>query len=241
MTSIEKELAQAYVALHNAANDLQVLATLTLYGYNSQRLQEGLVLYEVAHNSVETQTMAHFSKATGSKSFQQSWREAQLQYSQDRRAARVAFQQNEEIRSFLQLDGSYPKSFDSWHQQARTFYVGLLNQPELQAVVQTLGLTVERIQQGIHFLHQLKTARLQQHAQKGSVGDTRNQRNEAFEALHRWMVTFRQVARAAFASDSVHLATLGLQPESRRQKKKDEVMLGAKPAVDTTTSLTVAQ
>lgn len=221
MASLEKTLERARIALNNALNEPLVLNTLTQYGYDATRLQEGLALYEAARTLVQVQSDARHSKVSATKSFQQSLRQAKLHYHHDLRAARLALKEHEESRYFLQLKGTRAKQFDSWHEQARDFYFGLRDKPELQMLVATTGVTAERINQGIQWLQALDAARLQKSTEKGSAGDWCRQRNEALLALTRWMGVFRQVARAAFAAQPAYLTTLGLEPEPRKHKKTD--------------------
>ncbi len=241
MATIEKTLEQARITLSNAANDAQLLAILTQYGYGSERLQAGMALYTAARDSVQTESNAQFSKVNATQSFQQDWKVAKLHYQNDLRLARVALKQHDATHHFLQLNGTRSKPFDAWQGQAKDFYLGLRNQSELQAIVEPIGLTTERIEQGIQHLQRLEVVRLQNQAEKGSVVDTRLQRHDTFQALNRWMFTFRQIARAALAGNPAHLARLALEPESRKQKKKDEVMIVAKPVMEATASLDVAQ
>lgn len=226
MIAMNEVLEQARVALNNATTDLEVLMALTLYGYGIERLQEGKTLYEAARDSVQMQKDAKYVKLNASQLFQQRWSELQLHYSQDLHTARLALKQDESARSFLQLDGTRAMAYANWREQVRTFYFGLLAQPELQTTVQTLGLTLERVNQGVQLLQALENARSQQLAQKGNAGNVRMQRNEAVDALNEWMITFRQIARIAFAKQPVHLATLGLEAEPRKQKKKDVLLPG---------------
>ena len=231
MASLEKTLERARIALNNALNEPQVLNTLTQYGYDAARLQEGLTLYATARTLVQVQHDARQSKVSATKSFQQSLRQTKLHYHHDLRAARLALKEYEESRYFLQLKGTRAKQFDSWHEQARDFYFGLQDKPELQMLVATTGVTADRINQGIQWLQALDTARLQKSTEKGNAGDLARQRNAALLALTRWMGIFRQVARAAFATQPAYLATLGLEPEPRKRKKTDEAQQAqTKPA-----------
>ena len=72
MATMERRLEQARIALTNASNKPQVLATLTLYGYGIERLQEGMALYEAARVAAQTKTTAQFDKLNATESFQQS-------------------------------------------------------------------------------------------------------------------------------------------------------------------------
>ena len=241
MTSMKKALEQTRIALTNALNDPQISATLASFGYGAERLQEGLALNEAASQSLQIQSDARLNKVTVNDNFQQLWQEAQRQFSYDLRGARLLLKQNPGASQFLQLNGPQSRTFDSWHGQAKSFYLGLRNRPDYQAVVQRMGLTLERINQGIYLLEQLEAIRLQQHVQKGNAGNKRNQRDETFAALDRWMFTFRGIARTAFADNPTHLETLGLAPAARKAKKPTAGLTVMQPAFNPQTLLMAAQ
>lgn len=62
MASMEKTLEQAWIALHNAQNEPQVLSSLAQFGYSAERLQEGMALYVVARDLAQTQNDARHTK-----------------------------------------------------------------------------------------------------------------------------------------------------------------------------------
>ncbi len=224
MATIKKSLEQAHVTLSNASSDVELLAILTRYGYGIEQLNEGMALYEAAHHAVQTQNDARFSKVSVTQSFQQNWQMAKFHYQSDLRVARVALKDIQATRRFLQLDGVRADAFEAWLGQAKDFYFGLRNQPELLVVTERLGLTAERIEQGIQHLQSLEVFRLQKHSEKGSAVNSRYQRVESFQALDRWMTTFRQLARIVLAPYPGYLSRLALDPQPRKQKKNDLIV-----------------
>ncbi len=240
MATIEKTLNQARNALSNATNDPQIAAILARCGYDAERLQEGLALYQAARDTLQIQGDSRFNKVHATERLQSYWKEAQFHYQQDLRAARVALKQTGGTQYRLQLDGKRMKAFDEWLGQAKAFYFGLRNQVELQSVVQSMGLTVERIQQGIESLQTLETFRLQQNVQKGSARAMQRQQQQAINTLERWMTTFRQYARLALASTPEYLVTLDLKPVSYKRKKSEEGTTRGGLSFDSTNLLTSA-
>lgn len=241
MSTIEKTLEQARITLTNATSDAELIAMLSRYGYGIEQLQEGKTLYENARDSVRMQSETYFQKVNTAQAIQELWQLAKLHYQNDLRVARVALKENHPLRHFLQLDGARPQALQNWLGQAKEFYARLSNRPELQTLLAPLGLTNERIEQGIAYMQQLESFRAQRHSEHGDTVNTRLQRNESFEALKRWMFTFRMVARGVLALYPAHLATLGLGTESRKQKKSTAVLLPTKPVTENVQMATMAQ
>ncbi len=232
MSIIEKTLEQARATLTIATNDAELIAILSRYGYGVEQLQEGKALYEAARDSVRMQSDHHFHKVNTTQAFQELWRLAKLHYQNDLRVARMALKEHQPLRHFLQLEGTRPQSFQSWLGQAKEFYTRLSDRPELLALVAPMGLTSERIEKGLEYMHRLENFRTQRQSENGHSVNTRMQRNESFEALNRWMFTFRMVARGVLALYPAHLMTLGLGTESRKQKKSTGVLLVTRPSAE---------
>lgn len=240
MKTMDTKLEPIRMTLSKAISDPEVLALLSRRGYGIEELQEGLALYALARDSAQNQGVARFSRVNATQTFHQRWRVVRIQYNHDVRLARLALKEYQGSRYFLQLDGTRTQAFGEWYEQAKEFYSSLTTQPDLLAAVAALGLTSERINQGIQQLQILEAARSQQQDQTGSAISTQRQRSAALDALNQWMTTFRRYARLALASVPEHLTTLGLDTSSQRTNKK-VVMLPNKvesPAQSAMTMLT---
>lgn len=224
MASIEKMLEQTHFTLTSATNDPQLLAILTEYGYGNERLQQGLVLYAAARDSLQTQNNVTFSKVNATQLFLQEWKLARLYLHNDLRLARTALKQHDATQRFLHLNMGQTNNFTGWLKQAKEFYFGLRDQAELRGMVEALGLTDEKIEQGIQRIQRLGELRLQRHTEMSSVANTRFQRNKSFDALEQWMSTFRRLARVFLEPYPAYLVALGLGTETRKQKKSDVLL-----------------
>ena len=239
MATMEKILEQARITLSNAASDPQLLTSLSAYGYGSEKLQEGMALYELARVSVQAQNNARFNKAKTQQAFQKTCKLAQVHYRNDLNIARIALKDHADAQVLLQLNSKSGKTFAARHAQAREFYFGLRNKPELQPLVEGAGLTIERINRGIQYLETIDAVRLQQHNESGSVKDTKQERNAAFQALAGWMATFRTIARVAFADQPAKMIRLGLT-STPHKTKKPEIKLPVPPAAQEMQSMSAS-
>ena len=126
MATMEKILEQARITLSNATSDPQLLARLSVYGYGSAKLQEGMALYELARVSVQAQSNARSNKAKTQQAFQKTCKLAQVHYRNDLNIARIALKDQADAQVLLQLNSKSGKTFAARHAQAREFYFGLL-------------------------------------------------------------------------------------------------------------------
>ena len=241
MKSMETMLDQSRITLTKAMSDPQLSAALALRGYGAEQLQEGLMLCEVARETMRTEGSARFSKVSAAQTLLQSWKDVKLQYNHDVNMARVALKKYNGSQYFLQLNGTATTNFDRWYAQAHEFYLGLQSQPQLHEVITKQGLTAERIEMGIQSLRSLDELRSQQKSQKGSASRSRQQRDQALETFKRWMSAFRQFARLTFAKTPSHLVTLGLEPASPKTTRKVAVFQPAANTVEPAAAQTFAQ
>lgn len=234
------KLDQDRSTLDTLANDPQLLASFSRYGHGIEYLQAGMVLNDLARASLKSQGYARLNKVTAQQNFQKDWRRAMIHYQTDLHMARMSLKEYNGTHYFLKLDGARAKGFKNWHGQAKGFYSGLQGSPMLLEIVVPLGLTMERIEQGLQLLQALESMYKQKKDVKGDAVDTLQQRREAYRAFNLWMVDFRAMARLAFKSQPAHLVRLGLEPQSRKAKSKVEAIQGAIPASSVTPAQLVA-
>ena len=155
MVAMERILEQARITLSNAASDPQLLARLSVYGYSSEKLQQGMALYELARVSVQAQSNARSNKAKTQQAFQKTCKLAQVHYRNDLNIARIALKDHADAQVLLQLNSKSGKTFAARHAQAREFYLGLRDKPEFQPIVEGAGLTSSASTAGFNTWKQL--------------------------------------------------------------------------------------
>ena len=240
MSTMVKMLEEAYLTLNNAVNDPEIVAILARVGYGSESLQEGLALYGAASQLIQTENDTRFNKVSTTATFKQTLAETQLQYHHDRRSARLTLKQWGTSQQFLQLGESRTNAYDSWFKQATGFYQGLANKPELQATVARMGLTLERINQGLLSLQTLKALRSQILSDTATVTNAQEERNDTLQTFEQWMFTFRGIARFALAAHPGHLKMLGLKAVASKVKKQNATRVEKNHSIDLATLLNVA-
>ena len=78
--SKEKTLHAAGLALKNAMNNEELLVPLSNYGYNREKLQEGLALYETAQRLHAEQVSAYGDQFTATDKVKAKWQQARQAY-----------------------------------------------------------------------------------------------------------------------------------------------------------------
>lgn len=244
MATFEKTLEQVRIALRNAMDDPQLLSTLSLYGYGMERLQEGMAYYETANAQLQSQNDANFAKTKTLRSFEKNWETARFYLQSDLKVAQFVLSKDESMDPLLPVNTPNSRNFDKWREHAKSFYLGLRKDPELQAAVASMGLSAERIEIGIERLRALEEERRAIQSQKGNTNDSRKRRSAAFQELHHWMIRFRKIARVAFEAQPGYLSSLGIQPptqQSKQKKKSVPVLPLASPAANPVAFVNAAQ
>lgn len=214
-------LQDTHIALTNAQRDPSVSSTITAYGYDAARMEEGLMLYEKARLALQTQGDARSYKIISTKDAQELWKEVQRHYNHDLQLARMVFKRNSEGHAALQLGEKRPLTLAAWSTRVREFYRRLSTNSEWRAKVGAYGLTQARVEKGLELLQDLENAVAQRQAEVGNSSLTLRQRDQAFNELQGWMSNFRKVVRLSLSSQPETMASLGIKPIRHKQKRKE--------------------
>lgn len=125
------------------------MAILARVGYGSESLQEGLALYAAASGLIQTQNNTRFNKVSTTATLTKHWQKHN--FNTITIDALHVWRSNNggPVSNFYNLVKTVNSPYDGWFKQATGFYQGLANKPELQATVARMGLTLERINQGL--------------------------------------------------------------------------------------------
>ncbi len=129
--SIEDRLLAAQVATGNALNEADILAELSIFGYDEAKIQAGQTLYDETQALVNQQKVEYGEQYEATEAVKSAWTEADKVYKRTLKVGRVAFKGNKKARNALVLGGARKKSLSGWLQQAIAFYDNLLKQADL--------------------------------------------------------------------------------------------------------------
>lgn len=192
----ESRFNQVKLLLDIAINDKNIQSKLNEYGYNSEKLREGISLFN--------ETLKLYNKNIISQNlenpddFQHLWNEANDCYSQLVHISRIALQYDRNAFIQLGLAGPRKKSLSGWLSQANQFYINALSNPEIIHKLEEFGITKEKIEKG---KKQLDLVEISIVSRKNTNCDTLKltlEYDKALDNMEGWLAKFSIVSRIAF-------------------------------------------
>jgi hypothetical protein len=207
---IESLLADAHVALTNAKTDTDLPAVLTPFGYDAERVDEGLVLLDAARTAYEAQKAEYADQYAATDALNAAAAAARAAYVRHVKLARVAFKTNSSASTKLNLRGDRQRTLDGWMAQARAFYNTLQAEAALQDVMARFNVDATAVTEAQAALDAVETARSQRQIEKGEAQEATERRDDAVAVLQGFMSDFYQIARIATEDRPQLLEKMGI-------------------------------
>jgi hypothetical protein len=210
--SIAEQLNSAQVALDNARNNADILALLSEYMYDLDRLNEGAALLVSAQDLNETQEREYGEQFTATDTFDEAWAAAALLYNQQVALARVALKNKRGAQASLALDGRRKRTLSGWLEQANLFYKNAMADPSIMTELAKVGLSQAKIEAGWNLVKSVEATNTVQEKEKGEAQQATIVRDQALEVLDDWLEDFETIAGIALADQPQLLESLGFGP-----------------------------
>jgi hypothetical protein len=209
MTSISDRLSKADVAISNALSDSQIVILLGEYGYQTQKLSEGMGLYETADGAVKKQVAAHGDQKDSTARLLKTEKTARVAYQNLAQVARAAFQRDKAKLAVLGLDNPMPRTLPLFLTMAAALFDNASHTTEIADTLKSYGYTTDKLAKERVKVVELSAAHQSQEAAKGAAQQATFEQNNAMEALDHWMGGFVRVARVALRDYPQLLEKLG--------------------------------
>ena len=227
--AISERLAFASVALANAAAP-EILAPLSVYGFNPVRLEEARLMQQVASEAVTRQVAAVGEFRTATARLLRVGREATGAYQGLSRASKAAFKKFPEILATLGLVGPMPRTHAAFITMGLALFDNALATPSVGAALVRYGYTTERLTAERAKILALIEERRVQGAAKGAAQQATAEQNAALAALEEEMSALRAMAKVALRDQPQLLEKLGIVQRTGRTPAQ---RAGAKKAAST--------
>lgn len=211
-SKLDKQLAVAQLAIGGAANDPEIMALTSPYGFGVERVtQEGQALLAQVKERMMEQSVAAGAKLGATDECDRVYQEVVRNYTQDRGLALVVLRGDRSALGKLGLHEPRKSSRGACLAQARRFYTVALGTPELQMRLAQAGITQDRLEGGRGLVAQVDHSVLAQTAARSAAQQATRRRDEAMGRLDKWMAAFRAVARLALSDRPELLSKLGIR------------------------------
>ena len=120
--TIEERLLDAEVAVENALSDTGILNALSVYGYNTAKINEGKTLLIATRELVNKQKAEYGEQYEATVKVQTAWDKANNEYIKTIKVARIALKDDVKAQTSLMLSGKRKETLSGWIEQADAFY-----------------------------------------------------------------------------------------------------------------------
>jgi hypothetical protein len=206
--TIDRELRTAETALNNSLNDPTLRDGLAAYGYDAERLQEGLALVERLRSLRQAQTKEYGEQYTATQAVTDAREEAHVAYMKQVALTRAALRDQPGRAASLGLDERRALGLSEWMEQADAFYENALGTPEVLDALAQFNVTADdlaAVRAQVKAVAPIEDARETEQSEAQAATEARD---AAHRELSVWMSVFRTVAGVAFADTPQELEKL---------------------------------
>jgi hypothetical protein len=208
--------------LNNAQSDVQIGQLLGEYGYDAERLSEGIALLQTADRALEAQVSTAGGWQAATKSLDAAEKKARVAYSALREVARAAYGLNGPVLAALGLNQTTPVRQTHFLTMARALFNNALGSPDIAATLNRFGYTSTRLTDEKGKIDTMDAARHAREAAKGAAQQATVDQAAAMNNLDKWMSAFFRVAKVALRGQEQLLEKLGIlarnaKTEAQRQ------------------------
>lgn len=207
--SNEQMLQNFGAMFENLLKEGDLKTELAEYGYDDAKISEGKALYDEARKTFDANIKETREESSASLAFQEKYHNVQKTYSTHRKKARIVFEENEEALRQLKLKGSAARAIATSMEEMRAFYQLLNTTPHLLSALKQLKITEEDVKNQLKELPQVEKAYAVYLQEKGESQQATKNKNNAFDALDKWVSKFYKVAKIALEDRPQLLETLG--------------------------------
>lgn len=208
-TSEVQTIEQYRIALENAENQSLIATTLAEFGYDSEEIKKGKLIWQDANNAYELNKTEDDETNEAYANFISKKNTLADTYSLHRKKAKVIFRNDNITLEKLGIKGSIPQAYIKWMEIVKKFYQISALDTEIQSKLIRLKITTEELSAANILITELETARAVYLREKGESQDATRTKDEAIAKLDDWMRDFYAVARIGLEDHPQLLESLG--------------------------------
>ena len=200
----------ARVALTNGRDDAEIQPLLALFGYDPDRIDDGLDLLTAAEESASRQTIEYGEKEAATHALAVEFGAFRAAYLRHVALARVAFKEGTAGYTTLGLQGDRADDLPRLLAQGRAFYRGLLGSPALLAAMADFRVDQAAAEAALGEADDAEAAKVAQAKEYGEAQVATRLRDDAVGALEGFLRDYTAVAKVALADHPQLREKLGL-------------------------------
>jgi hypothetical protein len=208
--TIDGRLLFAYNAITNAMGNSVISQALARCGYDEERLQQGMDLYNKVQELNAAKEDEYGDQYAATDALVTSRVEANKMYTKHLTFARIAFKNEPQIENSLMLKGARADSYSGWLQQANVFYTNALKKEKIITGFALMGITRKELEKGQAMVKEVEQNFSTKHQETTEAQDATRMRDRAFDELNEWVSDLITVSRIALDDKPEYMEMLGV-------------------------------
>lgn len=202
------------LALNNALNEANIYNKLSSFGYNRDKLNEGLTLLNNTKSLINRHSSLFGEQKDITKALSKAQKEAIKAYQGLVKIARAIL--SKEKVAQLGVTGVMPKSISTFLTKADIAFNNALTIDDIKEELRSYGYDEKKINSEYNKIKELERLNERQEAAKGELQQLTKDKEKALSELRKWFSKFIKVARVAFEDNKQLLEKLGIRTYSNK-------------------------
>ncbi|SFE37273.1 hypothetical protein [Thermophagus xiamenensis] len=198
------------ILIRNSISDGEISGRVSAYGYDAEKLNEGLTLLEEAETLNKDQNVQYAEQYEATQKANEMIENFDETYALHRDLARAMFQDEAGYWEMLHLAGRRKTRKSEWLRKARDFYSNIKEHEELLNRMSPLGFTTEYLDSRLAELDAIEEAMREQVREAGEAQQATVDRDKKIDELQDWVNIYKNVAKLALMDKPQLLEKLGL-------------------------------
>ncbi len=219
-------LEDTRITFDNLGKSPQIKEKLVGFGYDDNRIQEGVTLHARAQELFRQHLEKRQEKTAKREQLKESSKQVFKEYIDHVRRLRVELRDDAEATAALSLSGRRERGRAGFIEQAANFYNTTINNMNILEKIQRFGFSLEKLKDGLARFEGYLTLRSEVDKLEGECQRLVEERDKAFRLLKGWLAAFAVTCRVAFGDNPQILEEIGIfvrnRPKTRRKKEEEQ-------------------
>ncbi len=208
--SVDDRITNAELIIKGIRNNPEMKSAIGKYGIGDTELVNALLILERTIESVNAQKKEYSEQYKAVEEFNSAKGELDTLYMKDVKIARIAFENDSEKETLLNLKGSRNRAYSSWISELRTFYDNALGNSEVTETLSEFGLTDEKLKGRRTLVDNVSEKRITAEKEKAEAVAATDARDARIAELEDFVSDLKLLAKVAFKGNNEWFSKLGM-------------------------------
>lgn len=193
-----QQILQDYgILFENIKNQSELASELAEYGYDTDEIAKGKVLYDKASQQYQKNIKETQEETSSHAAFNQKMEELLAVYTTDRKKVRIIYKDQVDILKNLRLKGRTTRVLAHLLDDIRVLYTTLKENTELLAPVKRLKIDETHLDKQLNKIQEVEKAYAFYIKEKGESQQATKDKDKAIAELEKWVRELYAIAKIA--------------------------------------------